>query len=858
MRNLQLVGESASHAQPESRATPDVAIAHGLTATAQAFVEAYRAHGYRLASLDPLEERRLPRKPIAELEPRVYGLSAHDDAPYSVELGGTVQTLRLPELFARLQSSYCATLTINAAHVRAIERRRWLFAQIEAASDGALDDTDALRILEQLAAAEAFEQFHRATYPKHKQFGLEGSETLVPLLVAIIETAARDGVEDIVLAMAHRGRLNVMRNVMGFPVAQLHALFDGAACDLKDHIGCSTVTRTRFGDVALQLAHNPSHLGSVVPVVCGMARALQDRKATRLVLPLLVHGDAAFCAQGIVAETFNFAQTRGYGTGGALHVIVNNRIGSTIANPRDARSTLHSADLARAVDAPIVHVNADDAEAVVAAARLATRYRMRFGADIVIDHVGYRRHGHFGREDPTMTQPALQRRIRRHRTAATLYADALVGRGIARPGDVERLKDAATATLARSLAPPAPPSNPPSAASETPVITAVPLAEPGSILQRMASVPPNFVPHADIRTMLEHWQAVARDPNMPADWMLAENLAYATLLANGYNVRLTGLDVGRGSFFHRNHVWHDQSETADGAGEYLPLRHVGRVQGYFSIFESPLSEEAVVGFEYGYALQCGRDLVVWEAQFGDFVNNAQVIIDQYVASGEGKWGYRSGLTVLLPHGYEGHGAEHSSAYLGRFLQLCADGNMNVAMPSTASQLYHLLRRQALAGERRPLVVMTPKTALYGERASYSSLAELAAGAFHPLIAERASDSVVRAIVVAGKLHYDLAAEREARRRDDCAILRVEQLYPFPTSALADALRRWPRLTEVVWAQEETKNHGAWHLVREWLEAALPRNVSLRYAGRPAAAPSAGCNAKQHAAEQRAIVESAVG
>jgi 2-oxoglutarate dehydrogenase E1 component len=866
-------------AEAEVQRRPNLArvesVHEGSRALARALIAGYRAHGYRLASIDPLQTGPKDFSSIAELDPQAYGNVDDASARYVVDLGGVSQTLTFAELLAELHSSYCGAIAIDCAHLRAADQRRWLYQQFEQRlAAPPLIEGEALCILEQLVAAETFEHYQRAQYPKHKQFSLEGSESIVTLLATVVDEAARQGVEDAVVGMPHRGRLNMLKNVFRLPVRQLFSLFAGlpdptlAAWDLKDHLGYSTRRETAYGGINLTLAHNPSHLESVSPVICGMARALQDRKAggfSKKVMPILIHGDASFSGQGIVTETLNLSQTRGYGVGGTVHLILNNQIGSTISHPRDSRSTAYCGDFARAIDAPIVHVNADDPEAVAFAARVAAGYRLRFAADIVVDHVGYRRHGHFGGDDPTMTQPAMQRRIRSRPTLVSLYADKLVQRGLVRDDDVKRLKAAALAELAATgegeAAPTVRTSAAPPVAGGRPVVTAIPLDQLRTLVQKLTTVPPGFALHAGIQKLVDGWRAIAGDDERRVDWCLAENLAYGTLLANGFNVRLSGLDVGRGSFFHRYHVWHDQAAEADWQNLYVPLRHVAAAEGFFSIFESPLSEEAIMGFEYGYTLRCGRDLVIWEAQFGDFVNNAQVIIDQYLASGERKWGYKSGLVVLLPHGYEGHGPEHSSAYLGRFLQLCAEDNMQVVMPSTAAQCYHLLRRQALTADRKPLIVMTPKTLLYGTAESHASLRDLAEGEFRPLLGEHAAidaAAVDRVVVASGKLYYDLVQGRAKAQRSNVPILRLEQLYPFPAAALAAELRRYPRLREVVWAQEEARNHGAWQVLREALEATLPPAVALRYAGRPAMAASAGCNAAQHAAEQSAVVAGAFG
>jgi 2-oxoglutarate dehydrogenase E1 component len=862
-----------------ARASTDAA-ADDSSAALRSLIAGYRLNGWRAARLDPLNSDHSDPSEVTELDPQSYGLAPDDSTLYSLELGGVRRTLALPELLHRLRSVYCGTMVLDCAHLRATGEQRWLYAQLEAQSDApAPGKEEALRTLGELVASEAFEHYRREKYPRHKQFSLEGGESLVTLLRTVIETAAQHGVEDVVLGLPHRGRLNLMLNALGVPTKQLFSLFSTspdvalAKCDLRDHAGMWATMHTGSGDVRVLLAHNPSHLESVSPVVCGITRALQDRKggdSRRRVMAVLVHGDASFSGQGIVPETLNLSQLRGYGTGGTLHLILNNQIGSTVSHPRDARSTHYCADLARAIDAPIVHVNADDPDAVAAIGRVATEYRMTFGADFVVDHVGYRRHGHFGADDPRVTQPALQRRIRRHPSVAVIYGAKLTARGLDLTDQAERLRTRALTAMSEVQPGPSEQRASEDASSETgrvdaipsaAVTTAVPLEQLQSIVGRLSGVPLRFVLHSDVETLLGNWRQAASDGERAVGWCLAENLAYGSLLANGFNVRLTGLDVGRGSFFHRYHVWHDQAADNDWDAVHLPLRHIAAGQGVFSIFESPLSEEAVLGFEYGYSLQCGRDLVVWEAQFGDFVNNAQVIIDQYIASGESKWGYKSGLVMLLPHGHEGGGPEHSCAYLGRFLQLCAEGNLRVAMPSTAAQLYHLLRGQALAGDRKPLVVMTPKTQLYAQRSSFSRLHDLAQGEFQALHGEQEETDprvVRRVVVTSGKLYYDLADGRAQAALSDLPILRAEQLYPFPTEALATRLRRYPQLREVVWAQEEARNHGAWHCVRDSIEPALPVGASLRYAGRAAAPTTAVCNPARHAAEQRAVVASALG
>jgi 2-oxoglutarate dehydrogenase E1 component len=873
MRVLASTATSETELQRRLDRAPVEGVEEGLRSGAEGLIAAYRAHGFRAASIDPLNSAAVDYSSVAELDPRSHGVARDESARHAIVLGSVAQTLSLADLLSRLRSIYCGTIAIDCAHLRSGEQRGWLYTKFEQRYGASmLDEREALRVMRQLVAAEAFEHHHRTTYSKYKQFSLEGSESLVTLLRSVIERAAQLGVEGVVLGLPHRGRLNAMLNALDVPPKQLLSLFSPhpdtalAAWDLKDHAGLSTQLHTAHGDIDLLLAHNPSHLESVSPVVCGMARALQDRKAgsSKKVLPVLVHGDASFSGQGVVMETLNLSQTRGYGVGGTVHLILNNQIGSTVSHPRDSRSTLHCADTARAIDAPIVHVNADDPEAVLAAAELATDYRFQFGADVVVNHVGYRRFGHFVGDDPKLTQPAMQRRIERHRSVVDVYAERLRRRGLTGAVEPEGLRGEMFTALteSRPQAEPTPPrSTPPPMPESGPADTAVPLDQLRTYIQRLAVAPTDFCLHPKTQMMVEDWQAVVCEDEHPVDWRLAENLAYGTLLANGFNVRLSGLDVGRGTFVHRQHVWHDQAADIDWKTVHVPLRGVAEGQGVFSIFESPLSEEAVVGFEYGYTLQSGRDLVVWEAQFGDFVNNAQVIIDQYIATGESKWGYKSGLVLLLPHGYDGWGPEHSCAFLGRFLQLCAAGNIRVAIPSTPAQCFHLLRRQALTPERKPLIVMTPKPWFYGLQASYSRLRDLAQSGFQTVLGDPVSvapASVSRAIVTSGKLYYDLVGARSRAGLLDVPVLRLEQLYPFPAAAIATELRRYPLLRETIWAQEEPRNHGAWHLLRDPLEAALPADVVLHYAGRPAAAPTAICDSEQHAAEQRAVVATALG
>ena len=836
----------------------------------QSILAAYRQHGHRVAALDPLGLAAGDVAAHAELDAAVAFAALPPFATATVEWAGSERPFAWSELVAACRAAYCGPLTLQAAHVRSAEQRRWLYAEVERSRAQA--DAAARALLDQLVAAEAFELFQRQQFPRAKQFSAEGCEAMMPLIDAVLATAVAHGVREVALGMAHRGRLNALATVLGCPRERVLSLFTAApdaalfAWDLKDHVGATT--SKRYGDRPLRvlLAHNPSHLGSVTPVVCGMARAMQDRAgSTAHAMPVVVHGDAAFTGQGVVVETLSLSQARGFRVGGSVHVIVNNQIGSTIADPRDARSTLYAADVARAIDAPVLHVNADDPEAVVRAGAIAAAFRATFGADVVVDLCGYRRIGHFGGDDPTMTQPATQRRIREHAGVAERYARTLVERGVIDERALPVARTRAFDVLLRACAdarsrPPTPATTrrdavPP---AET-VDTSVPAETLRSILARLSRTPADFVLHANVERRRAQWEALAAAADGPVDWCVAETLAYATLLRNGYHVRLTGLDVGRGTFFHRDAVWHDQAADRDGA-THVPLRHLGEGAAHFALFETPLSEEAVVGFEYGYSLRCGRDLVVWEAQFGDFVNNAQAIVDQFIASGERKWGYESALVLLLPHGAEGHGPEHSTGYLGRFLSLCGDANLRVAMPSTSGQLHHLLRRQALSPQRKPLVVMTPKMGLRADAASFTPLRTLAVSSFQPLVgdAECAAAQVTSVVIASGKLLHELRRERVRAGVAPIAIVALEELYPFPARALSSELARYPRLRHACFAQEEPRNHGAWHFVRDAIEAVLPPAVTLRYAGPEAAAPSGGCDPLECADAQRAIVASALG
>ena len=824
----------------------------------------YREAGYLQADINPLN--------VADGTPPTPAGFRHQ-----LHGGADLAGANLHALEDGLRAGYCGGLALNAAHVRNHAQVDWLYERVEArVAAPRADSARRLALYEMLFAAERFEQAIAAAYPGAKRFSLEGSESYLVFLRCAIEAAAAEGAGQLVMGMPHRGRLNVLANVMGLSADEIRSLFGDApaaqlaAWDIKEHLGLARRLRTPAGWLEVLLAHNPSHLESVTPVVAGMARAMQEQAAAGHrghVLPLIVHGDASFSGQGIVTETLNIARTRGYGTGGTVHVILNNQIGSTVSNLLDARSTLNSADVARAYDVPVLHVNGDRPELVAQAAEMAVQFRQRFHADILVDIVGYRRHGHNGHDDPRVTQPAMQRVVRAMPSVVASYRRQMVDRGLPTAAQIAACEDrvANAQSLPACAVEVAPPLAPIAAQTVAARVHAasgrgVPFARLKELTYRLSTPPANFHLHADIAALIGRWRHAAGAREHGVDWCLAETLAYASLLGAGSDVRLSGLDIGRGSFFHRQCIWHDQDAMVDGESVHVPLRNLGEQQGVFSVFDTPLSEEAVLGFEYGYSVIASGTLVVWEAQFGDFVNNAQVIIDQFIASGEVKWGYRSALTMLLPHGYEGGGPEHSSAYVGRFLALCAQQNIIVCMPSTSAQLFHLLRRQALAPARKPLVVFTPKGQMLGDKASFAPWSDFERGGFRLVIGDveaAREPEIERVVLASGKLCHALADELAECPDGRVALLRLEQLYPLPAAELRERLARLPKLAELVWAQEESRNHGPWTALRESLENAVPAGCRVRCASRPESAPSAGCRRPVHGQEQRALLTAAL-
>jgi len=845
--------------------TPSVHIAAGDKPAVQRFIEAHREQGYRFATLDPLGADVPPD--AFWLSPRRFGLSPDESA---LGAGGAwSEVRRIDELERRLKATYCGALALDASAVRDESRRAWLFARMES---NAVAPAREARLLDRLVQAQSWEHHVAQRFPDAKRFSLEGCETLVPLLDALLEGAACHGIRDIFMAMPHRGRLNVLVNVLGVPPADILDYFDVDSPnhewhrDLVYHLGAQRSVATRGGDVAVTLACNPSHLQSVFPVVTGMACASRAQQRSGAgaagAMAIAMHGDAAFAGQGVVMETLVLGQKAGYAIGGTVHVIINNQVGFTEANRMNAEMPRYCTDVTRMVDAPVLRVNADDPAAALRAASIAVDYRTTFGSDIVIDLVGYRRLGHSEHDLPMLTNPRATIAIEHQASVVEHQAIALLGADQVPDIRVREVlayaRSAASAVFGRR-----------EVRSQTAFCREpIPLrplhdfsrSQMQSVVASMTAVPPGFEPHSRIGMLIRHWHQVAECESAAADWCLAENMAYASALAAGIDVRISGLDVRRGTFFHRHAVWYDQTPEAMDTAEFVPLRCLG-APAHFDVVNSVLSEEAVLAFEYGYSVQAPNSLTIWEAQFGDFVNGAQIVIDQYISAGEEKWDYRSALVLLLPHGYEGMGPEHSSAHLNRFLALCGGDNLRVACPSTSAQFFHLLRRQAFSPVRKPLVVMTPKAELYGEAASHSSAHELHRGGFQsvledPTVAGHAG--VTRAVLCSGKLFYDLSRARERGSYDHVALLRLEEFHPFPREALARALARYPALLSLVWAQEETTNQGAWGFVRDYLFAACPVGASLECASRVVTAAGATSSRALHWRQQMELVERAMG
>ena len=861
---------------------PDLAVA-SKQVHVQSLIANYRWLGSRWANLDPLKAQEHPV--IPELDPATYGLTEADlDQVFSATNTYFTKesTMTLREILKALRDTYCGSVGAEYMHVSDPAVKRWIQERLEPVrSNPAYGPERKRHILQQLTESEGLERYLHTKYVGQKRFSLEGGESFIASMDELVNHAGECGVQEIIVGMAHRGRLNMLVNVMGKMPGDLFAEFEGHHAeglsdgDVKYHNGFSSDLATRGGPVHLSLAFNPSHLEIVNPVVEGSARARQERRGAngpREVLPVLVHGDSAFAGQGVVMETLNLAETRGYGTGGTVHVVINNQIGFTTSDPRDTRSTLYCTDVVKMIEAPVFHVNGDDPEAVVFVTSLAVDFRMQFGRDIVVDIICFRKLGHNEQDTPSLTQPLMYKRIGAHPGTRQLYADRLTTQGVLVDGDGDRMVKEYRKYMEdgrRTIEPVLTDYKSKHASDWAPFLrakwtdaadTALPLAELKRIGERITTVPESFSVHNLVQKLLNDRRAMVRG-ELNLDWGMGEHLAFASLLVAGYGVRITGQDSGRGTFTHRHAVLHDQNRERWDHGAYIPLQNIGEGQAKFTVIDSVLSEEAVLAFEYGYSCAEPNTLTIWEAQFGDFVNGAQVVIDQFIVAAEAKWGRYSGLTMMLPHGYEGQGPEHSSARIERFLQLCADNNIQVVQPTTASQIFHLLRRQVIRHVRKPLVILTPKSLLRNKDAG-SPLSDLATSTFQPIIGELDAsinpNSVKRMLVCSGKVYYDLVHARRDRKVDNVAIVRVEQLYPFAHKSFVAELRKYPKLSEVVWVQDEPQNQGAWYYVQHHLYENMSAGQKIGYAGRPpSASPAVGYLAK-HQEQQKAFIEQAFG
>jgi 2-oxoglutarate dehydrogenase E1 component len=857
----------ARPAAPAGRASPQTGVVR--------LIYAYRELGHFLAHLDPLSE---PRTGYPQLDLSEYGLSEGDlgrvveTAPFQ----GLHATAPLEDLLRALKKTYCRTIGVEYRHIQDTRIRHWLEARMEPARNRPRFDTARkVRILESLHYAELFERFLHTRYTGQKRFSLEGAETLIPLMESIVDRAPDLGVRELVIGMAHRGRLNVLANILRKPYEEIFAQFedkylpdsmDGDG-DVKYHLGFSSDrVNPRGGRVHLSLSPNPSHLEAVNPVVEGRTRAKQTQfgdAERRWGVPLLIHGDAAFAGQGLVAETLNLSQLPGYTTGGTIHVIVNNQIGFTTA-PDDARSTTYCTDVAKMIQAPIFHVNGEDPEAACFLAELALDFRQEFKRDVVIDMICYRRHGHNEGDEPSYTQPVMYSKIRARPTLTEVYTEQLIMTGDLTAEQTDAIRSKFEDKLQQSLTGvKAGPAQYPTMHgfeghwkgltprySHAPVATGVPEEMLRQIADTLARVPEGFSAQPKIAALYQSWRDDLHS-RKPIGWPFAELLCFGSLLLQGTPVRLSGQDSRRGTFSQRHSALYD-TRTGE---RYVALNHLSPQQAAFEVYDSLLSEAAVLGFDFGYSLDAPNALVLWEAQFGDFANGAQVIIDQFVASSESKWQRDSGLVMLLPHGYEGQGPEHSSARLERYLQLCAEDNIQVAYPSTPAQHFHVLRRQMRRNFRKPLVLMTPKSLLRSP-ACVSAVEDLVSGQFAEVLDDATAEpgQIRRVVLCSGKLYYDLAKERVAQKAADVALVRVEQLYPFPEEQLARALGRYRKARELVWAQEESQNNGAWFFVEPRLRA---MGHDVQYVGRDASASPATGSHAVHVREQAEVVAAAI-
>ncbi len=849
-------------------------------------ITAYRVRGHQKAQLDPLG--LMQRESVPDLELSHHGLTAADlDTRFNTgNLFIGQEEASLGEMITAMELTYCTSVGAEYMHIVNTAEKRWIQQRMEPVRSHP-DYSPAVKkhLFERLTAAEGLEKSLASKYPGYKRFGLEGGEAFIPLIDEIIQRAGSAGVKEIVMGMAHRGRLNVLVNILGKNPSELFDEFEGkrlsndGSGDVKYHQGFSSNVRTAGGEIHLALAFNPSHLEIVSPVVEGSVRARQDRRNDpqgNVVLPVLVHGDAAIAGQGVVMETLQMSQTHAYKTGGTIHIVLNNQIGFTTSDPADARSTEYCTDVAKMVQAPIFHVNGDDPEAVLFVTQMAMDYRREFKKDVVIDLFCYRRAGHNETDEPSGTQPLMYQVIAKHDSVRKKYADTLLQAAVITEAESNKMMDDYRQALEQGqhvVKALVHESNLELFVDWSPYVghtwianadTSYPLKKLRTLAQRMELLPEGFVLQKQVAKIIEDRGKMTAGA-LPINWGYAEVMAYATLLAEGYPVRISGQDCGRGTFSHRHAVLHNQ-KIQPGQKEdqiFIPLKLAANKEKNtrFDIYDSLLSEEAVLGFEYGYATTAPKGLVIWEAQFGDFANGAQVVIDQFISSGEHKWARVCGLTLLLPHGYEGQGPEHSSARLERFLQLCAEYNMQVCVPSTPAQIFHLLRRQAIRPLRKPLIVMTPKS-LLRHKLCISTLDELTEGQFHPVLPEiEALDplAVTRIILCSGRIYYDVLEKRQTENRTDTAIIRIEQLYPFPEEELQDIVQTYPNVTIFIWCQEEPMNQGAWYCSQHHMRTVIGKvhsSAQLHYAGRPASAAPACGYMSVHVEQQKKFLEEA--
>lgn len=844
-------------------------------------INAYRTRGHQAADLDPLKLRERP--PVPDLDPGCHGLNEADmDTGFNTGSLATSTQLKLRDILDLLRQVYVGTIGSEYMHIIKTEEKRWIQRRLEG-QRAKLDIAPADRrwLLKMLVAAEGLEKYLHNRYVGQKRFSLEGGDSLIPMMDDLIQRAGGAGVKEIVIGMAHRGRLNMLVNIIGKSPNELFEEFEGkhrvpesSSGDVKYHMGFSSNVMTPGGSVHLALAFNPSHLEIVNPVVEGSVRARLERRRNgqeilpfNSVIPVLIHGDAAFAGQGVIMECLQMSQVRGYRTGGTVHIVINNQIGFTTSNPLDTRSALYCTDVAKMVQAPIFHVNGDDPEAVLFVTRLALDYRMEFNKDVVIDMICYRRLGHNEADEPSATQPMMYKKIKARKTLSNLYAETLIRDGVIGEQDFRDMQlqyrddlDAGRDVSRQIVSDYDHPlfvdwSHYKHQDWEVPVDTSVPIDTIRSLSERMLTLPESFELHPRVAKIMDDRRKMAAGA-LALDWGFAENMAYATLLNEGYQVRISGQDSGRGTFFHRHAVVHNQKD----GNSYTPLANLAGNQPTIMVIDSILSEEAILGFEYGFSTAEPDCLVIWEGQFGDFANGAQVVIDQFISSGESKWGRLCGLTLLLPHGFEGQGPEHSSARLERYLQLCAEHNIQVCVPSTPAQCFHMLRRQMLRSFRKPLIVMSPKS-LLRHKLAVNSLEDLTQGGFQTVIGELDDiqpNKVGRLIFCSGKVYYDLLETRRDRGLDHVAIIRIEQLYPFPESRYLEELDRYPNVKDIIWCQEEPRNQGAWYQIQHHLRTPASVKREVYYAGRPASASPAVGYYSVHVEQQLALVNEALG